>query len=203
MSQGADERRYVRAVEAAWSKVLGRQALVSPREFETIDGWRRRGIPLTVVLEVIASESRRRSGRGPRAITALAKAVSEAWDVVAGGRTAPQVTPAAAPRSGPRDAWAEGLARCPETGALRSLLTRALAEEAGGATHESLDALLDASLADAVPEQLLAEAEAETARALEAYRGRMSEDEFRRTCARALVDRLRRVLALPRLTLAR
>ncbi len=201
MSIGGDERRYLRTVEAAWSKVFGRQALVSPREFETIDSWRRRGIPLSVVLEVIEAEGKRRSGRGRRAITALAKAVLEAWDVVAGGRTAPQVTPSAPRRSG--HAWDEALARCPETGTLRSLLTRLLAEEAGGATHELLDASLDAFLAGAVPASLLAEAKAETARSLSEFRGRMTEDEFQKTFARALVDTLRRALALPRLTLRR
>ena len=203
MSQGGDERRYVRAVEAAWSKLLGRQAVVSPREFETIDAWRRRGIPLTVVLEVIASAGKRRSGRGPQAITALAKAVSEAWEVVAAGRTATSVTDARPPRSGARRAWEEALDRCPEPGALRTLLTSLLAEEASGVAPEVVDASLDASLAGAVPDAVLAEATAETARALAEFRARMSEEEFRKTFARALADRLRRTLALPRLALTR
>ena len=74
--------------------LLGRQALVSPREFETIDGWRRRGIPLTVVLEVIADAGKRRSGRGPQALTALSHAVSDAWAVVCAGRIARNVADA-------------------------------------------------------------------------------------------------------------
>ena len=203
MSQGGDERRYVRAVEAARSKLLGRQADVSPREFETIDGWRRRGIPLTVVLEVIANAGKRQSGRGPQAITALAKAVSEAWEVVAAGRAAPTVKDARPSRSDARRAWEEALAFCPETGELRTLLTGLLAEEAEGAAPEAVDAALDASLAGAVPEPVLAEATAATARALGDFRGRMSEEEFRKTFARALADRLRRTLALPRLALTR
>jgi len=203
VSQGGDERRYVRAVEAAWSKLLGRQAVVSPREFETIDAWRRRGIPLTVVLEVIANAGKRRSGRGPQAITALAKSVSEAWEVVAAGRTARSVTEARAPRSDARRAWEEALARCPETGALHTLLTGVLAEEARGAPPEAVDAFLDASLAGAVPEPVRAEATEETSRSLHEFRARMSEEEFRKTFARSLVDRLRRRLALPRLALTR
>ena len=203
MSQGGDERRYIRAVEAAWSKHLGRQALVSPREFETIDGWRRRGIPLTVVLEVIADAGKRRSGRGPQAITALAKGVSEAWEVVAAGRTAQNVTHARPTPSDARRAWEEALDRFPEPGGLRTLLTGLLAEEAQGAAPEAVDASLDDSLAGAVPEAVLAEATAETARALVEFRSRMSEEEFRKTFARALVDRLRRALALPRLALTR
>ncbi len=203
MNQGGNERRYVRAVEAAWSKFLGRRAVVSPREFETIDGWRRRGIPLTVVLEVIRNVGKRRSGRGPQAITALAKGVSEAWEVVAAGRTAPIGTDARPPRSDARRAFEEALARCPETGKLRTLLTGLLAEEAEGAAPEAVDASLDAALAGAVPEPVLAEATAETARALGEFRGRMSEEEFRKTYARALIDTLRGRLALPRFALTR
>ncbi len=203
MSHGGNERRYVRAVEAAWSKLLGRQAVVSPREFETIDAWRRRGIPLTVVLEVIANAGKRRSGRGPQAITALAKAVSEAWEVVAAGRAAPYVTDTRPPRSDARRAWEEAVVRCPEPGRLRTLLTGLLAEEADGAAPETLDASLDASLAGAVPEQTLDTATEETARALAEFRGRMSEEEFRKTFERALSDRLRRTLVLPRLALTR
>jgi hypothetical protein len=203
VSQGGDERRYVRAVEAAWSKLLGRQAVVSPREYETIDAWRRRGIPLTVVLEVMANSGKRRSGRGPQAITALAKAVSEAFEVVAAGRTAQSVTDARPPRSDARRAWEEALDRCPETGTLRTLLTGVLAEEARGAPPEAVDAVLDASLAGAVPEPVLAEATAETTRALGAFRARMSEEEFRKTFERARIESLRRTLALPRLALTR
>ena len=203
MSHGGDERRYVRAVEAAWSNLLGRPAVVSPREFETIDSWRRRGIPLTVVLEVIANAGRRRSGRGPQALTALAHAVSEAWGVVAAGRAAPHVPDARPARSDARRAWEEALARCPETGRLRTLLASLLAEEAERGTPEAVDAALDSSLAGAVPEETLLRATEETARALEEFRGRMSEEEFRKTFSRALADQLRRALALPRLALTR
>jgi hypothetical protein len=203
VSQGGDERRYVRAVEAAWSKLLGRQAVVSPREFETIDAWRRRGIPLTVVLEVIANTGKRRSGRGPQALTALAHGVSEAWKVVAAGRAAPHDSDALPARSDARRAWEEALARCPETGRLRTLLASLLAEEARGGAPEAVDAALDSSLSGAVSEETLVRATEETARALEEFRGRMNEEEFRKTFSRALADRLRRDLALPRLALTR
>ena len=203
MSHAGDDRHYVRAVETAWSKLLGRPAVVSPREFETIDAWRRRGIPLTVVLEVIANAGKRRSGRGPQAITALAKAVFEAWEVVAAGRTAQNPTDARPQRSDARRAWEEALDRCLESGGLRTLLTGLLAEEAEGAAPETLDASLDAALAGAVSEQMLVRATEETARALGRFRGRMSEEEFRKMFARALVDRLRGTLSLPRLALTR
>lgn len=203
MSHGGDERRYVRAVEAAWSKLLGRQAVVSPREFETIDAWRRRGIPLTVVLEVIADAGKRRSGRGPQALTALSHAVSDAWGVVAAGRVAPAVADARPSRSDARRILEDTLARCPEPGRLHTLIVSLLADEAAGGAPEALDAALDAALPGAVPEKTLAEANDETARALADFRSRMSDDEFRKTFSRALTDRLRRALLLPRFSLTR
>ena len=203
MKHAGDERRYVRAVESAWFKVLGRTAVVSPREFETIDAWRRRGIPLSVVLEAIESAGKRRSGRTPRSLTALSQAIADAWAVVSAGRATPGISEALPARADARRAWEEALARSPERGRLRALLTTLLAGQARGDSAEALDAALDAALVEAVPEPERRHANDETARALLSFRGRMSEDEFRKMFARALVDRLRSRLALPRLALTR
>ena len=203
MSHAGDERRYVRAVEAAWSKILGRSAVVSPREFEAIDAWRRRGIPLAVVLEVIAVVGKRRSGSAPKTLTALGHAVLEAWSVVAAGRAALSVTGALPGRSDARRAWEEALARCPDGAPLHAGLERLLAEEAAGGLVAALDAALDEFLPAAVQPETLARATDETAQALGDFKRRMSEEEFRKRFARALADRLRGVLALPRLALTR
>ena len=176
MTQTGDERRYVRAVEAAWSKVLGRPAVVSPREFETIDAWRRRGIPLAVVLEVLAAAGKRRSGRAPKALTSLAHAVQEAWSVVAAGRTAPNLADPLPERPEARRAWEEALERCAGDAPLRGLLARLLAEEGAGGASAALDAALDESLPGAVPHDTLRRAADETRRALDPFRGRMSEE---------------------------
>ena len=198
-----DERRYVRAIERAWSKLLGRPAVVSPREFEAIDAWRRRGIPLAVVLEVLAAFGKRHSGKAPKGLTALSRAVLEAWSVVAAGRAAPSVTDTQPARSEALRAWQEALGRCGEGAPLHGLLTRLLAEAVHGEAGPTLDAALDAALPGAVPEELLVRATEQTVRALEGFRRRMSEVEFRKTFDRALADRLRETLALPRLTLTR
>jgi len=203
LSPASDERRYVRAVEAAWSKVLGRPAVVSPREFEAIDAWRRRGVPLTVVLEVIAEAGKRRSTGAGKALTGLARAVEEAWSVVAAGRTSPEAAGSLPARSDARHAWQECLARCPEGSPLRALLVGLLAQDAAGASGPALDAALDDALPGAVPDDTLSGARNDTEGALRAFRGRMSEDEFKSTFARALVDRLRATLGLPRLALTR
>ena len=202
MSPSGDERHYVRAVEAAWSRLLGRPAVVSPREFEAISSWRRRGISLAVVCEVIAAAGKRRSGRTPQALTALTKAVLEAWDVVAAGRATPHVAETVPARSDARRAWQEVLTRLPENDRLRALLSTLLAEEAEGGMVEAIDATLDASLPGAVSEETLARVRKETARALVEFRDRMSDEEFQAMFARAFADRMRSELGLPRLSLS-
>jgi len=203
LSPGSDERRYIRAVEGAWSKVLGRPAVVSPREFEAIDSWRRRGVPLTVVLEVIAEAGKRRSSGSAKALTALVRAVEEAWSVVSAGRASPEVSASLPPRADARQAWEACRDRCPEGAPLRALLAALLAEEASGVSGPALDAALDRSLPGAVPAETLASARDQTERALQAFRGRMSGEDYEATFTRALADRLRATLALPRLALTR
>jgi hypothetical protein len=203
LSPASDERRYIRAVEAAWSKVLGRPAVVSPREFAAIDGWRRRGVPLTVVLEVIGEAGKRGSGGSGKALTGLARAVEDAWSVVAAGRVTQEAAGSLPARSDARHAWQACLARCPEGVPLRTLLVALLAQEAGGVPGPALDAALDDALPGAVPAVTLKAAREETDGALRAFRGRMSDEELQATFARALVDRLRATLGLPRLALTR
>jgi hypothetical protein len=190
-------------VEDAWSKMAGRPVVVSPREFEAIDGWRRRGIPLAVVLETFHAASRKRSGRLPRSLTALSPAVEQAFAVVAAGRAGTAAEDPAPTRSDARLAWEAALARCAENEPLRGLLTRLLAEEAAGAEAIALDSALDLALPAVVSASQLAEAREETQKRLSEFRARMSDDELRSTYDRALARRLRGMLALPRVSLTR
>jgi hypothetical protein len=203
VSPAGDDRRYVRAVERAWSALLERPAVVSPREFQAIDGWRRRGIPLAVVLEVIRDFGKRRSGRAPKSLTALSRAVDEAYAAVTAGRAGPPPADARLPRSDALRAWETVLERCREGSPLHVLLTRFVSEAAKGESVHTIDAALDAMLPGAVPDEMLATATERTERALREFRRRMSDDEFRKTFVRALADRLRETLELPRLSLTR
>jgi len=203
VTAGADDRGYVRAVEAAWAKAFQRPSVVSPREFELVDRWRRRGVPLAVVCEVIADWAKRRGGRAPRGLTALAAAVDDAFAPVAAGRSpagAPEVLP---PRDAAMRAWETARDGLPPGSPLGAALTRLLAEAAAGAPGDGLDRALDAALPDAVPADELARIREETLRALAGFRDRMSEGEFRSASDRALADRLRATFALPRISLTR
>lgn len=196
-------RRYLRAVESAWAKLTGRPVVVSPREFETIDGWRRRGIPLAIVLEALKAAGSRRSGRPPRSLNALTHTVEDAFAVVAAGRIQTTVGAPVPARADIRLAWESALSRCAADFRLRALLSKLLAEEAEGKDSAALDASLDASLPGAVTEAQLAQASEETRNRLAEFRARMSDEEFRATFDRARIERLRLMLALPRASLTR
>jgi hypothetical protein len=95
------------------------------------------------------------------------------------------------------------MARAREGAPLHALLAQLLAEARGGAEPSVLDARLDRSLPGAVPVEVLDRANAETRRELAGFRDRMSEAEFGSMLVRAVCDRLRQSLDLPRLTLFR
>ena len=71
------ESAYTRAVESAWSRLRGRPVVLSPRDFELVASWRRSGVPLSVVLEILDHEARRRGGN-PRSLGSVGPAVREA-----------------------------------------------------------------------------------------------------------------------------
>jgi hypothetical protein len=141
-----------------------------------------------------------------RALAKLAPAVEETWEAVREGRASrfreavdgplPTLLDATAIWGRTRDASAVG-------SPLRALLDGLLARGAGGTPPEDLDAELDRSLPLAVPEAVLAEAEAATCRELAPFRRRMEIGVFEATHCRSVADRLRRSLGLPRLMLTR
>jgi hypothetical protein len=155
------------------------------------------------VCEAITAAGKRRSGRTPRALTSLAHAVLEAWEVVAAGRAAPQVPDPLPARSDARRSWQDALQRVPEGDRLHTLLSTLLGEEAEGRAVEVIDATLDAALPGALAPETLMRVRQETARALVGFRDRMSDEEFQGLFARAFADRMRTELGLPRLSLSR
>jgi hypothetical protein len=190
------ERGYLRAVEGAWSKLRGRAVVLSPREFETVSRWYRRGVPLAIVLEALAHQAGRRS------LTFAAPAVEAAWDAVAGGRAAKPPVPRDLPSgSEPWASWerARGLALHEP---LRALLGALLERARSGDPAAEIDASLDRDLPAAAPPELAGAVEAAALSALSRFRDRMPPAEFERTLRRARADGLRERLGLPRLTLA-
>lgn len=197
MTAPDEDRRYHRLVERAWSRLRDRATVLSPREFEVVEGWRRRGIPARIVLEVIDRRARHGSSAG-RSLAYLAGAVDEAWSAVAAGRAPAATVPERIGASAPSRAWEAAAARWSGHEELSAILRRAAAEAREGTDAAVLDAGLDDQIAGAAPRELLEAAERATSAALTAFRGRMPAAEFQRTFARARADRLRDALGLPR-----
>jgi hypothetical protein len=198
---GPTESAYARAVESAWSRLRGRPVVLSPREFELVAGWRRAGVPLSVVLEVLDHEARRRGGN-PRSLGAVAPAVREAALAVASGRTTaggPR-TPDASPSA--VDLWRRALGTAAPNAGLRVLLERVLRDADEGVPLGQLDEVLDRELPRCAPDPLVRAATEDARRGLEPFQGRMDAAEHERALARAIVDRLREALGLPRAALS-
>jgi len=192
-----DGKRYHRTIEGAWARLRDRPGVLSPREFEVVEGWRRRGIPTGVVLEVMRAQARRASAL--RSLSYLGPAVEKAWSAVTTGRAGEAPAPGPASGADPRTAWRKALAQPSGHDPLDALLAELVRASEGGIPAPAIDARLDAELPAAAPRALLDEVDRTAAAALAPFRGRMLREEFDRTLARARVDRLRAALGLPRL----
>jgi hypothetical protein len=208
----------VRSIERYWAQLVQRPIVLSPGEWSMLCDWHERGVPLSLVKEVMEERQARRSSRrksgesGLRSLRYIAPAVEEAWGVVVQGRLADAhaevrgagegVAGESEARSTARasEAWAHCRQRAPEDSALRDLLCELLDRLERGAVPEELDVELDSRLTSTVPEALRQVAEDDVDARLAPHRQRMDPSIFQETRRRAVVDRLRRSLGLPRLS---
>ena len=214
MTDGRDPRHleaYAQAVEQAWSTLTGRPAVLSPRDWRWLTEWYGKGIPIAIIHQAMRRAAQRRatSGQMPRGLSWIAPAIDEEWRSVIAGKaeaTRPhrgQVGSAGSAgltRQEAIDAWRACRLTVGPGSPLGEALDDVLSGWAQGADPETVDAALDRHLPDAVPPALRAEVEVAVARDLAIYRGRMPAGALETTANRALVDRLRRRLNLPRLS---
>lgn len=93
----AEDQAYFRAVEEAFLALRGRATLLAPEDWQVAAGWRRSGVPVALVIEVMsalfARQRERKSKRGISSLRYFRAAVEAAWDdrlaLLAGGATAP------------------------------------------------------------------------------------------------------------------
>lgn len=201
-SGGISAATYARRIERRWSELLEQPLIFSPRDWSIVSAWHARGVALEIVCEAMeaAIERARARGRPPRAgLAYLAPAVDEAWASVVSGRLGVEHDAPAEHAPAPaRDAWRRRIAAEPASplaGLLSALLTRLEAGEPGA----RLDRELDDRLPEVGPAALIAQLEPELERELAPHRGRIPPDRLATTRARALIDRLRQRLQLPRL----
>lgn len=195
---------YARAIERLWSESQDRAVVLSPKEWRLVCQWYERGIPLRVVEEALAGDDRRSRSRGSvRSLAYFAPAVEEGWRVIVEGRLPVVPTPddRAAPPEPARgiECWRRRREAEQRESPLRRLLDDLLLRHGQGEVARELDRRLDERLPGAVSEPQLRQARKSVERRLSAHRGTMAADVLEATRRRAIVEQLRRSLALPRL----
>jgi hypothetical protein len=196
---------YARAVERALQAANARATLLSPKDWALIAGWSARGVPLAVVLEAVREASAPRRGRPARTrplrLPYVAAAVEEAWGVILAGRSVDVRGSAERPRtlSRLRAAWLEAADRLDRGSELERRLRALVRSLDEGGDAGEIDAALDEILPIHAPADLRAAVESQTVADLASFRVRMDAPAFASTHRRAVLDRLRRALGLPRL----
>lgn len=186
--------RYARLVARIWQARVGREEVLSPRDFALIAAWHERGVSLEVVREVLEASLAGGARRGPPRLASLAPAVDEAWEVIRGGRTGEAPATVTDPARA-AELWRARRDESPGAPGAR-WLDALLARLAAGEDPARLDAELDDALVGLWPE-----AAAEVAREVELelapYRERLAPERLAESRRRATVARLRRRLLLP------
>lgn len=194
---------FARAVESRLESILKRPVVLSPRDWTTLAGWHARGIPLPLVLETLEEVATRKGGTQARSLRYFVRAVEESWQAVLDGRAIRHPAGAGGKSSGGESAdvpWNAAVRAGELPPAIERLLEELSEALAGGADRAKVDESLDRALADgSIAPDLHRAARQEALEALRDYRGRMPAAAWERTLARAVVERMRRTLGLPRL----
>ena len=210
---------YAASVERLFRERTGGTLSLSPSDWDRIDDWWRRGVPLWIVLDSLRETMHRTAGRGDgrrmRRLSYCARSVEEryvAWtrsregshdeDAVAAA-PGPAARPSAAGilRAAACRAREAGLAAVAEALDEGARQADALPEPAGHADErlllDRIDEQLSERLREAAGESLRNEIHEEAARELEAHRERMSPKAFEATVTRLADRRLRSRLGVP------
>lgn len=186
---------YARALERRWCELTGRSVVLSPRDWALITIWHSRGVPLELVGEAMEAAAERR-GAELRALSQIGAAVEESWSVVLDGQ-ASTISP---PSEGAMFVAWNRLALSASGTALAELVKDLLERLERGADPAEVDQALDQELPAAVDAQILDAVRRELAIVLEPHRHKMSPQALEATWQRAILDRLRHRLDLPRLS---
>jgi hypothetical protein len=194
---------FARAVESRLESILKRPVVLSPRDWTTLAGWHARGIPLPLVLETLQEVAARKGGGQARSLRYFVRAVEESWQAVLDGRAirhrgaASGTSAGGESREAPWSAKTRPGERPPSLERLLEDLSKALAR---GTDPAVIDETLDRALAEgSIAPEIHRASRQEALEALGNYRGRMSAAAWDKTLRRAVVERMRRSLGLPRL----
>ena len=198
-------RRYAREIEARWTALLERPAVLGERDWSVICEWHARGIPLGLIAEAFeefATKLRRRRSK-PRNLGALAPLVDEAWRTVCGGRTPTReegVDSDAEDRGRASSlGWRHSAEKLPSDDPLRAWILELLRDLEGKDTVERCEARLREGLLVHLSPDVLAELELAVDADLAVFRDRMSAGTWQATRRRSLISAARRRFGLPEL----
>lgn len=202
-ARGRGSTSFVRAVEARLESILQRPVVLSPKDWSTLALWHARGIPLPLILETLDEVAAKKRGGHPRSLRYFVRAVEESWQAVVDGRAIRHRNADGRDSSGSESREAPWTAAMRSGGlppALAGLLGDLREDLARGVESTTVDEALDRALAaGAVAPDVHREARESAFEALREYRDRMPPDAWEKTLERAVVERLRRRLGLPRL----
>lgn len=194
--------RYARAIERRWSELQGKPIVLSPRDWARIERWYALGIPLQVVAEAMAAATERdRTKKSPLRLGRVAPLVEEAWAVILDGRRATPDAVGPSPQADPIDLWRRRKEREPDGSPLAVLLEELTDRLEHGADRQKLDDALDRRLVATVDPALRTKVQREVDGDIEPFRERIPAERLEATRHRACVNRLRRLLDLPRLAI--
>jgi hypothetical protein len=198
-------REYFRAIEEAFIRLRGSPLLLSPEDWRQADEWRRRGVPLELILATLERVFARRAERGAagkiQSLRYCAPAVETAWQEIealtAGGRRreAPAVDVAARVAALAASLPAGQAELAPR---VRGLTGPTSDVEKGLAALD--EEMMAAALHELAPDERKT-LEQRTAAALAALAGRIDPDELPEARDRLPRQALRRARGLPVLSL--
>lgn len=198
---------FAREVERKLEHLLRRPVVLSPRDWRVLASWHARGVPVALVLETMDEVVAKKKGALPRSLSYCVRAVEESWRAVQEGRA---LRAGEVGRGAPRPAedtaapWEAAVG----SGRLPVALSRAVDELVrllrDGEDPRTVDDRLDRVLcAGETAPEAHSRARSEALLALAAYEGRMTRPAWTRTLERAVADRMRNALGLPRLGASR
>ena len=186
-------RHYAREIESLWSTQLERPVILGERDWELIEDWHRREIPLTLIQEAIQGWTPKRSRRAP-GLHRIAPAIEEGWRTILEGRLEP-TTVAAFEQSGDlAERWEAWAAERPEGDSVAELVRSLLSQP--GSDAERLQRL-EERLIDLLPAESRKQIEKRVERELTRYAARMDSATLETTRRAALGRAARQTLGIP------
>lgn len=180
----ADLGRYARQIEAAWIELQGRAVVLSPRDWDRVEDWFQRGVPLPLILETIAEARHRLRGvpRPPSRLSYIADGVEDSWAaMVDGRRRAESLSADTAPQPVRwRERWQRRLDEEPTKPDVRQRIEKNLSCTPENADESVFRRGLAEDLAALLESRELETLEENANQRLEPHRQRLSAGEFRK-----------------------